>query len=170
MKERTCAVQPSPASGVARSIAVRTLEAAICCDRNGTPSVLTLNASIDMTRADTARFTAPPSKPVQRPQRREVQPAPDPAAQRGSGGVAHQDQHHHGGDHRGQPPAFVRHPAGNQRDGEERGHSAGDEADDAAKRHYQTVPQACDEVKQQRQQQNDVQQRRIRAQTAPSRV
>ena len=60
--ERSCAIDALTGIGVTPSMNLMTLDSASCWDTNGTPRAPMLNASIDITRADTTTFTPPPTR------------------------------------------------------------------------------------------------------------
>ncbi len=60
--ERICAIQVRTGDGVSVSMVPNTFDDAMDWDRNGTPMVLILNASMARTRAATTTLVAPPSR------------------------------------------------------------------------------------------------------------
>jgi hypothetical protein len=78
-------------------------------------------------------------------------------ADHGPEAVAHGDEYDGGSHDGGQPPPGIRHKLADQWDSKESSHGAGRETCDAAQGHQEAVPQAVDEVRQQGQDQRQVQ-------------
>ena len=134
-----------------------TLDSASCWDTNGTPRAPMLNASIDITRADTTTFTPPPTRRS--------------AARRGLNGTTlrirrpimvprplpHDHQQDGRGNDRRQAPAAVLHEAADDGHGHEGGDGACRESRDASERHKEAVAKTVDQVGQERHNQHQVQ-------------
>ena len=155
--ERNWAMDVFSGVGVTPSMNPITLDSASCWETKGTPRALMLNASMDITRADTTTFTPPPTTRSAARSGLDPDDAADPPPDHGAQPVAQHHQQDGGGHDRRQPPAAVIHQLADERYGQEGGHGAGREARDAAERHQEAVAQAIDQVGQQRQNQRQVQ-------------